>query len=414
MHICLVSQEYPPETARGGIGTQTWNKARTLASLGHEVDVLSSATEPGPPLVSRHEDGINVHRLQPPGFAFPVYEPATFSVGYSWAVLGAFNRLHEGKHFDLVNFPEYGGEGFAYQVDRTPWSWVPTVVHLHGPLAMFTERIGWPEVDSEHHHVGTFLEGTSIRLADRLIASSANIADFAANYYGVDRDLIDVVHCGIDVDQFTPRDDGDRPTPPTVLFVGNIAENKGVMTVFEAVLRLRSRYPDLRFRIAGKGDDDLATDLLRRARDAGAADLVELVGFVADRDRLPELYRSATLFASPARHEVGVANVYVEAMACGCPVVASVTGGAPEAVTHGESGLLVRPGDVEQTAAAFERILGDPGLRQSLSRGARRRVDDYFATEHYIKRVLDGFERAMERSRERLSELTGQPVRGAR
>src|SRR5438105_2559477 len=371
MRICLVSQEYPPDTARGGIGTQTWNKARSLASLGHELHVLSSAAKPGPQLASRSEDGITVHRVQPPGFDFAVYEPGTFWIGYSWSVLSAFSRLHEATPFDLVNFPEYGGEGFAYQIDRTAWNWVPTIVHLHGPLAMFAERIGWPEPDSDYHHIGTFMERNSIRLADGLIASSANIADFTACYYGVDRDSIDVVHCGVDVERFRPGADGVPPAPPTVLFVGNIAENKGLVTVFEAALRLCSRYPGLRLRIAGKGDDDLGEALVRRARTAGAGDMVELVGFVTDRDSLPELYRTATVFASPARHEVGVANVYVEAMACGCPVVAATTGGAPEAVLHGESGLLVNPGDVEETAAALDRILGDPALRERLSRGAR-------------------------------------------
>jgi len=141
--------------------------------------------------------------------------------------------------------------------------------------------------------------------------------------------------------------------------------------------------------------------------------MVELVGFVTDRDSLPELYRTATVFASPARHEVGVANVYVEAMACGCPVVAATTGGAPEAVLHGESGLLVNPGDVEETAAALDRVLGDPALRERLSRGARRRAEDYFATEHYVRRVLAGYERAIERSRERLRCLEGEPVGAA-
>lgn len=407
MRICLVSQEYPPETARGGIGTLTWNAAHALTALGHEIHVLSSAPAPGPPLATTVSDGVTVHRLQPPGFEFPVHEPGTFWLGYSWAVLRALTRLRETTPFDLVNFPEYGGEGFACQIDRTPWNWVPVIVHLHGPLAMFTERIGWPEPESEFHRVGTFLEGTSIALADGLIASSANIADFTADRYGVDRDSIDVVHCGIDVGEFSPPPDDRTPERPTVLFVGNIAANKGVVTVFEAVLKLRSSYPCLRLQIAGKGDDDLAARLVRLAAAAGAADAVELVGFVNERSRLPDLYRNATVFASPADHEVGVANVYVEAMACGCPVVASSTGGAPEAVIDGECGLLVPPRDVEATAAALDRILADPVLSTRLREGARRRAESYFAIEHYIRRVLDAYEHTVSRSQETLQARLG-------
>src|SRR4051812_30980006 len=144
MRICLVSQEYPPETARGGIGTQTWNKARALARLGHEVHVLSSSARPGPGLRHAVDAGVAVHRLQPPGFAFPVNAEATFWLGYSWAVLAALNELSESARFDLLDFAEYGGEGYAYLLDRSPWSSIPVVVQLHGPLSMFAERIGWP------------------------------------------------------------------------------------------------------------------------------------------------------------------------------------------------------------------------------------------------------------------------------
>src|SRR5690349_23603347 len=133
MRICLVSQEYPPETARGGIGTQTWNKARALAALGHEVHVLSSSAGPAPGLRHGVEDGIAVHRLRPPGLDFPVNGEASFWLGYSWAVLAALHELLEQATFDLLDFAEYGGEGYAYLLDRRPWSSVPVVVQLHGP-----------------------------------------------------------------------------------------------------------------------------------------------------------------------------------------------------------------------------------------------------------------------------------------
>ncbi|PYT28129.1 MAG: hypothetical protein DMG58_18915 [Acidobacteria bacterium] len=66
MNICLVSQEYPPETARGGIGTQTWNKAKSLSQLGHEVHVLTCAGAEGPDLRSESCSGVMVHRMQTP------------------------------------------------------------------------------------------------------------------------------------------------------------------------------------------------------------------------------------------------------------------------------------------------------------------------------------------------------------
>jgi glycosyltransferase involved in cell wall biosynthesis len=405
VRICLVSQEFPPDTARGGIGSQNWNKAHALAERGHDVHVLSAAARPGPDLVTEVIDGISVHRLQPPDAEVPVYEQPTFWVGYSWAVLRHLHTLATDKPFEVLDFAEYGAEGFAYQLDRGPWNWMPVVVQLHGPLAMFVERIGWPEAASEFATVGSFMEGLSIRRADALMACSENIADFTAECYGIDRGSIDAVHCGVDAGAFSPDPrDGPRPDGPVVLFAGNLADNKGLGTLVDAVLSLRPSYPGIRLRILGRGDDDLVASLLGRACDAGAEDALDFGGFVGDRRELPGEYRAADVFCSPAFHEVGVANVYIEAMACACPVVASTTGAAHEAVVDGSTGLLVPPGDSTATAAALDRILCDDALRRSMGAAGRRRVDDYFGMDRYIERVLAVYERAIEVSRARYAE----------
>jgi phosphatidylinositol alpha-1,6-mannosyltransferase len=405
MRICLVSQEYPPETARGGIGTQTWNKARALSDLGHTVHVLSSSSEPGSGLRTQVDDGITVHRLEPPGYEFPVYEAPAFWVGYSWAVLRWLRRLEEEVRFDLIDFAEYAAEGFSYQADRTPWNWTPVVVQLHGPLSMFAERIGWPERDSELYRVGTFMEDFSIRHADALMACSANIADFTAGFHGVPRESIDVVHCGVDAERFRPSEQAGGDGRPTVLFVGNIAANKGLTATFEAVMRLRARHPDVRLQILGRGDDDLLRDLEQRADREGAAQNFEFHGFVADRNQLPAFYRDADIFCSPADHEVGVANVYIEAMAAGCPVVAADTGGAPEAVLDRETGLLVQSASPSSVADALDELLSNVQLRRQLGHAARCRALEYFAMDPYIERVLVTYTRAVERAAARHDRL---------
>jgi len=149
MRICLVSQEYPPETARGGIGTQTWNKARALARSGHTVHVLSSSSKSGPDLRTEIADGVTLHRMRPPGektgAEFPVYGAATYAVGYTWHVLHHLHHLMRTTEFDVIDCAEYGAEGFAYQLDRTPWNWVPVVVQLHAPLAMLAEHLNCPQ-----------------------------------------------------------------------------------------------------------------------------------------------------------------------------------------------------------------------------------------------------------------------------
>lgn len=416
MRICLVSQEYPPETARGGIGTQTWNKAHTLARLGHTVHVLSCSRTSGLDLRTEIEGGVTLHRMPPPGEEtgkdFPVYTSATYAVGYTWNILRYLHRRMRPSGFDVIDFAEYGAEGFAYQLDRTPWNWAPVVVQLHAPLAMLAERLQWPPKDCDLYRVATFMEGISIERADALMACSANIADFTAAFYGVPRESIDVVHCGVDAETFRPGDQKERGLDcPTVLFVGNIAKNKGVQTVVAAVLRLRSKYPNIRLQILGTGDDGLREDLQRWSHRSGAEANIEFHGFV-ERSHLPDFYRRANVFCSPARYEGGVANVYLEAMACSCPVVASLAGAAPEAVIAGKTGLLVPPDDEGAVAAALDQILGNEFLARQMGEAARRRVEDYFAMDKYIVRVLKNYERAIECSRKKLNVLKAAETAG--
>jgi glycosyltransferase involved in cell wall biosynthesis len=153
------------------------------------------------------------------------------------------------------------------------------------------------------------------------------------------------------------------------------------------------------------GGDDLVRELQVRARVEGAESNIEWIKYVKDREHLPEFYRQADVFASPADHEVGVANVYVEAMACGCPVIASKTGGAPEAVIDGETGILVPPRSVEATTIALDCILGDATLRRRMAHAARRRAEQYFARERYITRVLTAYHKTIDRAREKLEWL---------
>jgi glycosyltransferase involved in cell wall biosynthesis len=391
MRICLVSQEYPPETAKGGLGTQTYLKAHGLASLGHEVHVISAS--PTGQLTEKQDGRVHIIRIESLHELVPLYTPAAQWVAHSTGVAAAVWQLHKQSPLDLVDFAEWGAEGFTHLLNRTQWNWLPVVVQLHGPLAMFVECIGWPDRGSDLHKIGTFMEKYCIRQADALMACSHKIADFTATQYGVPRAAIDVVHCGVDADAFRPAP-GPRcaNSRPTVLFAGNIAKNKGVITVVEAALRLQRQYPTLKLQIAGK-PTPLLQELCARP---GADTLIEPLGYV-DRQTLPELLHQADVFCAPSDYETGVANVYLEAMACGCPVIASTAGAAPEAIADGTTGLLVPPCDVEATAAALDRILRHPAVGQQLATAARKHVESYFSMDKYFDRVLAVYEKARQR-----------------
>jgi glycogen synthase len=426
MKICLVSQEYPPETPWGGIATQTFNKARALVGLGHEVHVLSRSAEEGPPLRTELDQGVIVHRMKPPGYEFPIYSRTTYRLGYTWYVLAQLNELMQQTAFDVLDFPEFGGEGFAYQLDRTAANWVPVVVQLHGPLAMFIEYMGWPDHGTRFAEVGVFMEEFCIKRADALMACSASVARLAERYFGIPSETIDVVHCGVDTNLFRPEtteSDGaanrsaavatvrsrrdacsTKDRRPTLLFVGAIVENKGAKVLVEAVLRLRRKYPDIRLQMIGKGGPDLMDQLTAMISRDRAEENIEFLGFV-DLERLPPYYRGADLFCSPAAEYEGFGQVFLEAMACGCPVLASTAGGGAEAVAHEETGLLVAPNDVAATAEAIDRLLSDAELHDRLSQRGRQRVEEYFALDRFVRRVEAVYEKAIHRSQSNAERL---------
>src|SRR5262249_2914407 len=126
-------------------------------------------------------------------------------------------------------------------------------------------------------------------------------------------------------------------------------------------------------------------------------------GFV-DADQVAGFYHTAHVLCSPAQYE-GFGQVYAEAMACGCPVVASTAGGATEVVNDGETGFLVPPNDVAATAPAPARRLGDAALRGRMGEAGRRRVVEYFALDKFVLRLVAAYERAVERSQDSLARV---------
>jgi glycogen synthase len=370
MRVALVSQEYPPETAHGGIGSQTYLKAHGLASVGHDVHVVSHSTD------GRQREyvdgGVTVTRIPGGDQRLPIYtEPARW-LTYSAEVAATVAQLHARAPLDIVDFPEWGAEGYVHLINRTEWNHIPTVVHLHGPLVMFAHAIGWPEIDSEFYRVGTAMESTCLRLADAVFSSSHCSADWCVRNYGLRRDPISILHTGVDLDLFQPPD-VPKNSRPTIIFVGKIVRNKGVELLLDAACRLATECEGLQLRMLGRGDLSLLEELRATALARGLPELLDLPGFV-DRQELPLHLSRAHVFAAPSIYEGGPGFVYLEAMACGLPVVGCSGSGASEAITPEETGLLVAPGDLGALVGALRRLLSDPAECQAMGQRALRHV----------------------------------------
>ena len=103
---------------------------------------------------------------------------------------------------------------------------------------------------------------------------------------------------------------------------------------------------------------------------------------------LPQEYRTADVFVFPSIWDEPSGNPPIEAMAAGVPVVSTRTGGTPEYVVDGTTGLLVDPGDSGQLAAAIVRLLENDDLRRDMSAAARKHAANFFAYERFVKDLL--------------------------
>jgi glycosyltransferase involved in cell wall biosynthesis len=142
----------------------------------------------------------------------------------------------------------------------------------------------------------------------------------------------------------------------------------------------------LRVRMLGRGDPNVAMELRRRASTAGYAELLELPGFVAS-DALPQEFSRADIFAAPSRYEGGPGFVYLEAMACGVPVIACEGSGAAEVVTPRQTGFLVPPDDPGRLADVLRQLLADRSLREAMGRCAREFVRREADSAACIRRI---------------------------
>jgi glycosyltransferase involved in cell wall biosynthesis len=299
-------------------------------------------------------------------------EPAQW-LTYSAEVAVVLSELHASVPFDLVDFPEYGGEGYVFLLNRTEWNYVPAVIHLHGPLVMFTHTMGWPEKDSHFYRVGTAMESTCFGLADAVYSSSRCSAEWCTRYYGERRDLIPTIHTGVDCRLFKP-DSAPKPNRPTVVFAGRMDSNKGIGTLVDAACVLSEEYPELRLRIIGSGDPEFIESLRNKARDFDKPALLEFTGYVP-REELPAHLNQAHVFAAPSVYEGGPGFVYLEAMACGLPVIACEGNGVSEVIRHQDNGFLIAPRDTPALVRILRALLADAELRRSIGLRARRFVE---------------------------------------
>ncbi len=167
-----------------------------------------------------------------------------------------------------------------------------------------------------------------------------------------------------------------------LLFLGRLEHDKGIFDLLEALQLLRTEFPSVRLQCGGDGD---VIEVKRRAETLGLGSAVRYLGWVRG-DAKQRLLASSTVYVLPSYYE-GLPMGVLEAMAAGLPVVATSVGGIPGAITDGEDGYLVPPGDIAALTETIRRLLRDPHLRQAIGAAGRDRVSRDFATPVILPRL---------------------------
>ena len=216
------------------------------------------------------------------------------------------------------------------------------------------------------------------RDADAILANSRNTAALV-EAFGVGSDRIHVVHPGVDVRRFRPNVAGaavlrtriGRPNEIVLLTAGRLQRRKGHVLALRALAGLLPALP-LRYVIVGDGEERGRLEQL--ADSLGVRDRVTFAGAVP-AEELPAYYAAADLFVHPNRVEggdfEGFGLVFLEAAASGLPVIGGASGGVPEAVQEGVTGVLVSGTDVEELKAALRSFVTSPDRRRAMGQAGR-------------------------------------------
>jgi D-inositol-3-phosphate glycosyltransferase len=244
-----------------------------------------------------------------------------------------------------------------------------------------------------------------VEAADVLIANTDTEAKQLINLYDACASRVEVIHPGVDLDVFRPRDKAatrsrlDLPADASVLlFAGRIQPLKAPDVLLRAVAVLLERDPDLRSRlvvpiVGGPSGSGLEhpESLAQLASALGLEAVVRFVPPVAQRE-LAQWYAAADLVAVPSYNE-SFGLVAVEAQASGTPVVAAAVGGLTTVVDGGRSGLLVDSHRPDDWADALASLVHDAALRERLSRGALRQAAQ-FSWDLTAEKTLETYDRA--------------------
>jgi glycosyltransferase involved in cell wall biosynthesis len=325
--------------------------------------------------------------------------------GVSFTATGSFSRRVVKTTFrpsSLRHFAQAFGR-VSQQIRREVRKRDVDLVHsVSYPAALYAAlgiwRSGPRQIWHEHnikrlHRVNRpiyrFVASTCTHIVGPSDAVTANLGGA-----GLERSRLRTIYNGIDLERFTPddrraevvrRELGLTIDQPAIGLFGQMLPHKGHLTLVEATALLSGEFSGLRCFFVGALENPPYQEQLRNA--LAARGLTEAVSFTGWRGDIPDVIRAMDIVVVATTTPEPAALTLMEAMAAGRPVVATATGGTPEIVADGQTGLLFAPGDAPVLAGHLSRLLHNPAERERLGQSGRRRAEERFSLGRHLKAI---------------------------
>ena len=358
MRVLIAASNFPP--VLGGIQTYAFELARGLAKRSDQLLVVAPHSQG-----DREHDaqsGLDILRLSAAGDELALSGVA----GLSWLLMR--------REFDVALATHWAPAYALMQAAKLAGRKLPVFVAAHGKELLHRPLAKLPFAQTVYDRIREYV----LAYAAGFFPVSQRTAQLLeAGYIAPAR--ITVVHNGVDPQRFQPKDAGALRAQltaggPLLLSVARLVTRKGIDDVLRALPEVLRRQPGAMYLVVGDGPD-----YPRLARLAGELGVTRSVCFLADATAdLADYYNACDLFVMPAREEPtdieGFGLVFLEAGACGKPVIGARAGGAVDAIIDRQTGLLVPPDDPAALAVAICELLDDPARCRELGESARSRI----------------------------------------
>jgi glycosyltransferase involved in cell wall biosynthesis len=382
MRILFCNYEYPPLGGGGGVVMAAL--ARQLARR-HEVTVLTSRA--GELAAQSNDQGVQVVRV--PVFFRRELAVANFPSMLAYLPSGFVRGLSlRRQRFDVINTHFVVPTGpLGHALAR--WHHLPNVLSVHGGDLFDPSKRSSPHLHAPLRAAVRWL----LAAADDVVGQSRDTVRHVNELYGVHRE-VGLIPLGIErppARVAASRATFSLPHDAFVMVtIGRLVARKATTQLVDVLAA--SAIPSAHLLVIGDGPD--AAAIRQRAAELGVADRVHLPGQVSEAEKYAAL-AIADAFVSTSQHE-GFGLVFLEAMACGLPIVCYDRGGQTDFLASGETGFVVRLNDTDAFAHAVRAIHGDIYLRRRVGQRNRQTVENYFI-DSCAARYEQVFEAAIDR-----------------